>query len=277
MSEENCNHECDGCTEDNCPSRHPIEKLKPHAETHIKKTIAVVSGKGGVGKSLVTSLLASELKKAGHPVAILDADVTGPSIPKSFGVTSKAEGDDSGIFACKSAGGIPLMSVKCLLENDSDPLVWRGPMISNLVGQLYTNVIYGPVDYLLIDMPPGTGDVPLTVFQQIPVDGVIIVTSPQDLVSLIVGKSLKMCQMMNIPVLGFVTNMAYVNCPHCHEKIYCFGKSKSGEIAKENGISALDEVGIDSSLASDVDNGKVESFPKILLPKTIKVLENLLK
>lgn len=276
MSEENCNNECEGCSEENCPSRKAIEKLKPHAESSFKKTIAVVSGKGGVGKSLVTSLLASELKKAGHSVAILDADVTGPSIPKSFGVTSKAEGDDSGIFACKSKGGIPLMSVNCLLEHDNDPVVWRGPMISNLVGQLYTNVIYGPVEYLLIDMPPGTGDVPLTVFQQIPVDGVIIVTSPQELVSLIVEKSVKMCEMMKIKPLGLVTNMAYVKCPDCGKKIYCFGKGESEAVAEKENLPLLDEVAIDPELSKAVDGGNVESFKKKVLPKAVKAVEALL-
>jgi Mrp family chromosome partitioning ATPase len=275
MSENNCSHECDSCQEENCPSRGEIKKLVPHSSTTIKKTIAIVSGKGGVGKSLVTSLLASELHAQGHKVAIMDADITGPSIPKAFGVTGKAEGDEDGIFALKSKTGIPLMSTNCLLENDTDPVIWRGPMIANLVGQLYTNVIYGEVEYFLIDMPPGTGDVPLTVFQTIPVDGVIIVTSPQDLVNLIVEKSLKMANLMNIPVLGIITNMAYLTCPKCGEKIYLYGKAKTEEVAASSKIDNLDEVAIDPELATYVDKGEIEDYKKVLLPKAIKKIESL--
>ncbi len=278
MSEQNCkNGTCEGCQDENCPSHQPIEKLKPNPKTKIGHTIAVISGKGGVGKSLVTSLLAKELAKKGHSVAIMDADITGPSIPKAFGIANKAIGDETGIFALKSHSGINIMSVNCLLEDETDPIVWRGPMISNLVTQLYSNVIYGDVDYLLIDMPPGTGDVPLTVFQQIPVDGAFVVTSPQELVSLVVEKSVKMGQAMNVPLLGIITNMAYVTCPHCKEKIYLYGKPKTEEIAKEYGLRNLDEIAIDPLLASKIDRGDIESYEPALLEKATALLEGLEK
>ncbi len=276
MSESNCTKEgCEGCNEADCPSRKEIEKFKPNPKSKITHTIAVISGKGGVGKSLVTSLLAKELAEKGHSVAVMDADVTGPSIPKAFGVKEKASGDESGIFALESKGGIKIMSVNNLLEDETDPIVWRGPMISSLVGQLYTDVIYGEVEYLLIDMPPGTGDVPLTVFQQIPVDGAFIVTSPQDLVSLIVEKSVKMGKQMNIPLLGLITNMAYIECPHCKERIYPYGESKSASIAKDYEIENLDMIPIDPSLRVSIDNGEIEQYSKELLPKAIEILEKM--
>jgi len=269
MSEENCDHNCDACGEEGCKSR-KIEKLKPHPETKIGKTIAIVSGKGGVGKTMVTSLLGAELSKKGHSVAIMDADVTGPSIPQAFGVKGQAVGDENGIFAMKTKHDLRLMSVNCLLDNASDPVLWRGPLIANLVGQLYTNVIYGEVEYFLIDMPPGTGDVPLTVFQQIPVDGVIIVASPQELVSMIVEKAVNMCKMMKIPLLGLVENMAYVQCPHCGEKIKIYGDDKSAEVAKRYGIPLLDELPIDPILSSATDKGEIEEVEKTFLPKALE-------
>jgi Mrp family chromosome partitioning ATPase len=269
MSEENCDHNCEACGEEGCKSR-KIEKLKPHPETKIRKTIAIVSGKGGVGKTMVTSLLGAELSKKGHSVAIMDADVTGPSIPQAFGIKGQATGDENGIFAMKTKHDLRLMSVNCLLDNASDPVLWRGPLIANLVGQLYTNVIYGEVEYLLIDMPPGTGDVPLTVFQQIPVDGVIIVASPQELVSMIVEKAVNMCKMMKIPLLGLVENMAYVQCPHCGEKIKIYGDDKSAEVAKRYGIPLLDELPIDPILASATDKGEIEEVEKTFLPKAVE-------
>lgn len=274
-SEENCDHECEGCNEKDCPSRGKIEKIKPHSETKIGHTIAVISGKGGVGKSMITSLLASSLARSGHKVGLMDADVTGPSIPKYFGITEKAVGDEQGIFSCKSRTDIRIMSTNCLLDNEGDPVVWRGPMISSLVGQLYTNVIYGEVEYFLIDMPPGTGDVPLTVFQQIPVDGVIVVASPQDLVSLIVEKSVKMCQMMNIPILGLVENMAYVKCPHCGEKIDVFGGGDLSAVAKRYGTKLLDELPIDPALAKLADAGKIEDYAGEPLKKTLAAIAKL--
>lgn len=276
MNSNNCeNGSCEGCKETNCPSHQKIEKIAPNPKTKIAHTIAIISGKGGVGKSLVTSLLAKELCEKGYRVAIMDADITGPSIPKAFGITKKAIGDESGIYALRSKTNISIMSVNCLLEDETDPIIWRGPMISNLVTQLYSNVIYGDVDYLLIDMPPGTGDVPLMVFQQIPLDGALIVTSPQDLVSLIVEKSVKMGKMMNVPLLGLITNMAYVACPKCNEKIYLYGKPKIEEWASLNGLKALDEIEIDPSLAEKIDQGKVEEYSKELLSKTTLLLENL--
>jgi Mrp family chromosome partitioning ATPase len=273
-TEENCDHNCDSCGEEGCKSR-KIEKLKPHPETKIGKTIAIISGKGGVGKTMVTSLLGAELLKKDKKVAIMDADVTGPSIPQAFGVTGQAIGDENGIFAMKTKHDLRLMSVNCLLDNASDPVLWRGPLIANLVGQLYTNVIYGEVQYLLIDMPPGTGDVPLTVFQQIPVDGAIVVASPQELVSMIVEKAVNMCKMMKIPLLGLVENMAYVSCPHCGEKIEIYGPDKGKEIAKRYGIPLLDELPIDPTLAKATDEGAIEEVAKGYLPKTVAAIEKL--
>ena len=204
----------------------------------------------------------------------MDADVTGPSIPQAFGVKGQAVGDENGIFAMKTKHDLRLMSVNCLLDNASDPVLWRGPLIANLVGQLYTNVIYGEVEYFLIDMPPGTGDVPLTVFQQIPVDGVIIVASPQELVSMIVEKAVNMCKMMKIPLLGLVENMAYVQCPHCGEKIKIYGDDKSAEVAKRYGIPLLDELPIDPILSSATDKGEIEEVEKTFLPKaTEKIIK----
>ncbi len=275
--ENSCEGNCSSCSDSSCPGHQEIAKLSPHPKTKIKKTIAVISGKGGVGKSLVTSLLAKELKEKGHKVAIMDADITGPSIPKAFGANGKAYGDETGINPVYSKGNIPLMSVNCLLDDETEPIVWRGALISSLVTQLYSNVNYGEVEYLLIDMPPGTGDVPLTVFQQIPIDGALVVTSPQDLVSLIVEKSVKMGKTMNVPLLGIITNMAYVTCPDCQKKIYLYGKPKTEEIAKAYGLKNLDEIEIDPLLASKVDEGEIETYPKSLLDKATTLLESLLK
>jgi Mrp family chromosome partitioning ATPase len=276
MSEENCNHECDGCDEENCAKRGQIEKLKPHESSSFRKTIAVISGKGGVGKSMVTSLLGTCLAQKGHKVAILDADVTGPSIPQAFGLKDyQAIGDESGIFPGKSKGGIEIMSANLLVDTPSTPIVWRGPMISSLVQQLYSNVIYGEMEYLLIDMPPGTGDVPLTVFQQIPMDGVIVVSSPQELVSMVVEKSVNMAKMMKIPLLGLVENMAYATCPHCGKKIDVFGTGNLEEVAKRYAIPLLDELPIDPSLAHLVDEGKVEDYRGKALEKSVALLEKL--
>lgn len=274
MSEENCNHDCSSCGEEGCKSR-TIEKLKPHPLTKIGKTIAVLSGKGGVGKTMVTSLLAAELMKKGNRVAVMDADVTGPSIPQAFGVKGLAEGDESGIFAMKTEHDIRLMSVNCLLDNASDPVLWRGPLIANLVTELYSKVIYGEVEYLLIDMPPGTGDVPLTVFQQIPVDAAIIVATPQELVSMIVEKAVNMCKMMKVPLLGLVENMSYVTCPKCGEKIRIYGPSKAKEIAKRYGIPLLDELPIDPTLSSATDEGKIEEVKGSFLPKSVAAAEKI--
>ncbi len=264
MSEaENCSHNCGSCSE-NCSSRQqdPADFLeKPNMLSTIHKVIGVVSGKGGVGKSLVTSLMSVVLNRRGYHTAILDADITGPSIPKVFGLSGrKAEGDDSGLYPVRSKTGIDVMSVNLLLEHESDPVVWRGPMIAGVVKQFWTDVIWNDVDFMFVDMPPGTGDVPLTVFQSIPVDGIIIVASPQELVSMIVQKAVKMAQMMNIPILGLVENMSYMECPDCHKRIQVFGESHIDEVAAEHGLEVLGRIPIDPALAKVCDQGVVELF-----------------
>ncbi len=274
MSEENCSHDCSSCGVEGCKAR-GIEKLSTLEGTSIKKIIAVVSGKGGVGKSLISSLLAKELAEKGYKVGVLDADVTGPSIPKAFGSYAQAMGDENGIYPVESRKGIPLISVNSLLADTSEPIIWRGSLISSFVSQLYSQTYWGELDFLIIDMPPGTGDVPLTVFQQIPIDGVLIVSSPQDLVGLIVTKSVKMAQMMNIKTLGLVTNMAYVKCPDCNKKIFLYGEP-SYAVASSYGLDILDEIGIDPSLAKMVDEGEIEEYEGELLPKATKKVIGLL-
>ncbi len=273
MAEE-CNHHCEGCSVEGCSSR--IEKLKPHALSHIGKIIAVCSGKGGVGKSMVTSLLAVSLKNQGKKVAILDADVTGPSIPQAFGFKGYvAQGSEEGIYPAITKEGIAMMSANLLVDDPSTPIIWRGALLSSFVGQLFTDVIYGDIDVLLIDMPPGTGDVPLTIFQQINMDGVIMVSSPQDLVSLIVEKAVNMAKMMDIPLLGLVENMSYITCPHCEEKIYPFGKGKSAEVAKKYGIKLLDELPIKEEVRMLVDEGKIEEYQGDMLKNTVEAILSL--
>ena len=220
-----CNHDCANCNAE-CGERKVIEPEKPNELSRIKKVIAVVSGKGGVGKSTVTSLLACAMKRRGKNVAVLDADITGPSIPKAFGIHEKAMGNETGIFPAMSKSGIEVMSVNLLLDNDTDPVLWRGPILGGTVKQFWTDVIWNDVDFMFIDMPPGTGDVPLTVFQSIPVDGIVIVTTPQELVSMIVGKAVKMAKMMNVPIVGLVENMACFKCPDCGKEHFIFGKSR---------------------------------------------------
>lgn len=255
-----CTHNCETCGE-SCPSRQDPKSMleKPHALSKIKKVIGVVSGKGGVGKSLVTSLSAVESARLGYRTAILDADITGPSIPRSFGLTEKACGSEEGLYPVKTSTGISVMSLNLLTENETDPVVWRGPMIAGVVKQFWTDVIWGDVDFMFVDMPPGTGDVPLTVFQSIPVDGIIIVTSPQELVSMIVEKAVNMARLMNIPVLGLVENMSYVLCPDCGKKIEIFGKSHAGEIADKYGMKVLGSLPFDQKLAAEVDAGRIEA------------------
>ncbi len=259
MSE--CTHDCASCGE-SCGERKEQQDFRAPANSmsHVKKVIGVVSGKGGVGKSLVTSLLASGMQRADFRTAILDADVTGPSIPKAFGLTQKASGNEFGILPVATKSGISVMSVNLLLENDTDPVVWRGPVIAGTVKQFWSDVVWDDVDYMFVDMPPGTGDVPLTVFQSLPVDGIVVVTSPQELVSMIVGKAVKMAQMMNIPILGLVENMSYVACPHCEERIAVFGESHIEEVAAEYGIPVLGRLPIDPAIAAAVDSGKVEAI-----------------
>lgn len=258
MSE--CTHDCSTCSQ-SCGERKPESLLaKPHELSRIKKVIGVCSGKGGVGKSLVTSLLAVLLQRQGLKVGILDADITGPSIPRAFGVKEKAMGSDAGIFPVKTKTGIDVMSLNLLLENDSDPVVWRGPVIAGAVGQFWTDVIWGDKDILFIDMPPGTGDVMLTVFQTIPVDGVVLVSTPQELVEMIVEKALKMAEMMEIPVLGLTENMSYVSCPDCGTRVELFGKSRAEEIAARYNIPNVAKLPIDPKLAGGVDKGMIELF-----------------
>lgn len=258
MSE--CTHNCETCGS-NCSERTAESLLsKPHDKSNIKKVIGIVSGKGGVGKSLVTGLSAVLAQRAGYSTAILDADITGPSIPKMFGIHERAKGNDEGIFPCESKFGTKVMSLNLLTKNETDPVVWRGTIISSTVKQFWTDVMWGDVDFMFIDMPPGTGDVPLTVFQSIPVDGIIIVTSPQELVSMIVAKAVKMANLMNIPILGIVENMSYLLCPDCSKKINVFGESKLNAIAAENKLEILGQIPIDSALANNCDNGLIELF-----------------
>lgn len=272
---ENCTHDCSSCGEA-CESRTAESLLAPmNAASKIKKVIGVVSGKGGVGKSLVTSLMASGMQKKGSKCAVLDADITGPSIPKLFGVNERAEGSDEGIFPCTSKNGTKLMSVNLLLEDVTDPVVWRGPVIGGTVKQFWTDVIWGDVDYMFVDMPPGTGDVPLTVFQSLPVDGIIVVTSPQELVSMIVEKAVKMAKLMNIPILGIVENMSWVECPNCSEKINIFGESRLDEVAKAFGLKALGKIPMRTDIAALCDAGEIEAVDASMwLNDAFEVLES---
>ena len=273
MSE--CTHDCSSCGAD-CASRNKPESLleAQNAFSNVKKVIAVVSGKGGVGKSLVTGLLSVLTKRNGHSTAILDADITGPSIPKMFGVHDKAMGTEDGILPVESRTGVKMMSVNLLLENDTDPVIWRGALIAGTVKQFWTDVLWGDVDYMFVDMPPGTGDVPLTVFQSLPVDGIIIVTSPQELVGMIVEKAAKMAKMMNIPVLGLVENMSWIGCPDCGKKIYPFGESQTAKVALEEGIPLLAQLPIDPALARECDTGVIELFNEDWMDPVISAVEN---
>ncbi len=259
MSE--CTHNCSTCSQ-NCSSRTEPQSLleKPHELSNIKKVIGVVSGKGGVGKSLVTTLLAVTMQRRGYKTAILDADITGPSIPKAFGIKEKAQGTDTGIIPCRTKTGIEIMSVNLLLENETDPVVWRGPVIAGAVKQFWTDVIWNDVDYMFVDMPPGTGDVPLTVFQSLPIDGIVIVASPQELVGMIVEKAVKMAGLMNIPVLAFAENMSYFECPDCGKKHSIYGESHIDATAEEYKVDTVARIPINPKLAAAVDAGTVELF-----------------
>ncbi|MBQ9402792.1 MAG: Mrp/NBP35 family ATP-binding protein [Clostridia bacterium] len=273
MSE--CTHDCSTCGAD-CASRNKPESLLElqNAQSNVKKVIAVVSGKGGVGKSLVTSLLAVLTKRNGAETAILDADITGPSIPKMFGVHDKAMGTEEGILPAETRTGIKMMSVNLLLENDTDPVIWRGALIAGTVKQFWTDVLWGDVDYMYVDMPPGTGDVPLTVFQSLPVDGIIIVTSPQELVGMIVEKAVNMAKMMNIPVLGIVENMSYVACPDCGKKIFPFGESQTAKIAMAQGVPLLAQLPIDPAIAKECDTGVIELFNEDWMDAVVRAIED---
>ncbi len=258
MSE--CNHDCGSCGE-SCSERTPGSMLaKLHEGSTVKKVIGVVSGKGGVGKSMVTSQLAVTMQRRGYRTAVLDADITGPSIPKSFGLKEKASGTESAIFPVQTKTGIQVMSINLLLENEEDPVLWRGPIIGSVVTQFWTDVLWDNVDYMFVDMPPGTGDVALSTFQSLPVDGIVIVASPQELVGMVVEKAVRMAEMMDVPILGIVENMSYIVCPDCGKKISLFGESRSQEAAARHGLDLLAEMPIDPKLASLVDAGKIEDF-----------------
>ncbi len=266
-----CNHDCSSCKE-KCEKSSFMATPKP--TTKIKKMIAVVSGKGGVGKSMVTDLLAVGTLRKGYKVAVLDADITGPSVPKAFGITEKAYGNEDGttIYPVISSQGVKLMSMNLLLDDDNSPVVWRGPVISGAVKQFYTDVEWEDVDYMYVDMPPGTGDVPLTVFQSLPIDGIVVVTTPQDLVSMIVEKAVKMAELMDIKIIGLVENMSYISCPCCGEKIYPYGKSKLEDIASQYSIPVLGRLPIDEKLSKAVDEGKIEEVEGELLDGAITVI-----
>lgn len=250
-------------------------KVKKNEYSNIKHVIGVVSGKGGVGKSLVTSMLAVKMKREGYKTAILDADVTGPSIPKSFGVKGTVFGNEKGIIPAETKTGIEIISTNLILENETDPVIWRGPIVANTVKQFWSGVYWGDVDYMFVDMPPGTGEVPLTVFQSLPVDGIIIVTSPQELVGMIVEKAANMAYKMSIPILGIVENMSYFICPHCGEKSEIFGKSKVSEIAKKHEIKTVSKLPIDPEIAKFVDEGKLEDYEKIGLEEITEMLKRI--
>ena len=257
MSEE-CTHDCSNCGAA-CSSRNAAPQHDaPNPNSSVKKVIGVVSGKGGVGKSMTSALLACAMARRGYHCGILDADITGPSIPKLFGIHGRAMADEKGCWPIQSRMGIDVMSINLLVENEEDPVVWRGPVIAGAVKQFWTDVVWKDVDFLFVDMPPGTGDVPLTVFQSLPVDGIIVVTSPQELVSMIVSKAVRMASLMNIPVLGIVENMSYLKCPDCGREIKLFGESHVDEVAKEYGLDVLARVPIDPALANLADKGAVE-------------------
>lgn len=273
---ENCTHDCSTCSE-NCSSRDKTSLLEPlNAHSSIKKVIGVVSGKGGVGKSMVTSLLAVMTARKGYNVGILDADITGPSIPKAFGVKGQVTGFDGFMVPKLSHSGIKIMSANLLLEKEDVPVIWRGPVIAGAVKQFWTDTVWEDLDFMFIDMPPGTGDVPLTVFQSIPLDGIVMVTSPQELVSLVVAKAVNMAKTMEIPILGLVENMSYAECPDCGKKIEIFGKSKTAEIAEKEGLELLARVPFCPSLASLTDAGEIEKFSgdyfDALVDKVVKML-----
>ena len=274
MSE--CNGNCSSCASKNCGDRKKeslLAELNPRSS--VKKVIAVVSGKGGVGKSTVTSMLAVAMARRGKRVGVLDADITGPSAPKAFGVSECQGANEDGLYPALSRSGIQIMSINLLLDNPGDPVLWRGPIIAGAVKQFWTDVIWEDVDYMFVDMPPGTGDVPLTVFQSLPIDGVVIVTSPQDLVSMIVAKAVKMANLMKIPVLGLVENYSYLECPDCGKKISVFGKSHVDEVARQFDLPVLARLPIDPKVAEAYDAGMMETVPTESLADVIGAIEKI--
>ena len=268
-----CTHDCGSCSA-SCGSRQePADFRAPaNALSDIKKVFAVVSGKGGVGKSLVTASLACAMKNKGYKVGILDADITGPSIPQAFGVHEHADVNDTGILPATTRGGIEIMSLNLLTQSETDPVIWRGPVIGGVVKQFWTDVVWGDIDFLFVDLPPGTGDVPLTVFQSLPVDGIVVVTSPQDLVSMIVKKAVNMAAIMEVPVVGLVENFSYYKCPDCGKEHAIFGESKLEETAKQMGIPVLARLPIDPGLAAACDRGEIESYPVNYLESVAELL-----
>lgn len=264
-----------GCNDDKCSL--DDFSCNTHELNNIKKKVAVLSGKGGVGKSLVTGLLAVMMRRKGHNVGILDADITGPSIPNMFGADDyKVDTSEFGIYPPKTHNNIKIMSINLMLKKRDDPVIWRGPLIAGAVKQFWTDVVWGDIDYLFLDMPPGTGDVPLTVFQSIPLDGIIIVTSPQDLVSLIVKKAYNMAKSMNIPILGVIENMSYIICPDCGKKINMFGESKAEKVAEEMGVKFFGRLPVDTELAALCNKGDIEKFNNNYVDNCINELENML-
>ena len=272
-----CTHDCSTCGE-SCAERRPESFLKPLREgSTVRKVIAVVSGKGGVGKSLVTCLMAPEMQRRGHNCAVLDADITGPSVPKSFGIHQHCYGTDEYLIPVSTHTGLQIMSINLILEDETEPVVWRGPVIAGAVTQFWTDVLWSDVDYMFVDMPPGTGDVPLTVFQSLPIDGIIIVTSPQDLVGMIVEKAVNMANMMNIPVIGLVENMSYFKCPDCGKEHAIFGESKAAALAEQFQIPHYARLPIDPVITTMVDAGEVESIPGGYVSDLIDVIEKEIK
>lgn len=270
---EACSDNCKTCGKSCGERREPQSLLaEPNAKSNIGKVIGIVSGKGGVGKSLVTSLLASALAKQGKKVGILDADITGPSIPRMFGIQGNAQGSPDGLLPAVAADGTKIMSTNLLLENETDPVIWRGPMIAGVVKQFWSDVVWGDIDYLFVDMPPGTGDVPLTVFQSLPVDGIVVVTSPQELVGMIVGKAVKMAESLKVPVLGLVENMAYFVCPNCDEKHFIFGESQVDVLADEYDIKATAQIPTNPAIATLCDSGQVDKVDSPWLEGIVEAL-----
>ncbi|MBQ2422791.1 MAG: Mrp/NBP35 family ATP-binding protein [Clostridia bacterium] len=272
-----CSHNCSSCSE-NCSDRKAESLLaEQNSMSNVKNVIAIVSGKGGVGKSLVTSMLAVTMQRKGLTAAILDGDITGPSIPKEFGIYEKARGTEDGLFPSMSKSGIRIMSTNLLLENETDPVIWRGPVIAGMVKQFWTDVIWGDVDFMFVDMPPGTGDVPLTVFQSLPIKGIVVVTSPQELVSMIVEKAVNMAKMMNVPVLGIVENMSYFECPDCKKRHSIYGESHIDETAKKHGIPEVAKLPICEDIARWCDQGLIELYEGDWLDKLSDSIEEAVK
>lgn len=269
---ESCNGNCSTCGE-SCGERKEDLMVQAHPKSNVKKVIAVMSGKGGVGKSTVSAMLAVAMQRRGFRTAILDADITGPSIPKAFGVIEPSGSDDTGLYPARSEDGVEIMSINLLLDNDTDPVVWRGPIIAGAVQQFWSDVIWEDIDFMFVDMPPGTGDVPLTVFQSLPIDGIIVVTSPQDLVSMVVTKAVKMAELMNLPILGLIENYSYLLCPDCGKKIEVFGRSHIDQVAQSQNLSVLANLPIDPSIAKAMDLGLAETINTDALESACIVLE----